>query len=44
MTAKKTPAERPRPDRDLARLEGIPNVGPAVAADLRQLGIALPIT
>ena len=28
--------------RDLARLEDIPNIGPAVAADLRQLGIALP--
>jgi hypothetical protein len=25
--------------RELARLEEIPNVGPAVAADLRQLGI-----
>jgi len=28
---------------NLARLEDIPNVGPAVAADLRQLGITLPI-
>jgi hypothetical protein len=28
--------------RQLARLEGIPNVGPAVAADLRLLGIAQP--
>jgi pathogenicity locus Cdd1 protein len=28
--------------RELARLEDIPNVGPAVAADLRQLGIAEP--
>jgi len=28
--------------RELARLEDIPNVGPAVAADLRQLGITLP--
>jgi hypothetical protein len=27
---------------DLTRLEEIPNVGPAVAADLRQLGIAHP--
>jgi len=27
---------------DLARLEDIPNVGPAVAADLRQLGVAQP--
>ena len=28
---------------NLAHLEDIPNVGPAVAADLRQLGITLPI-
>ena len=28
--------------RDIARLEGIPNVGPAVAADLRRLGITSP--
>jgi predicted GIY-YIG superfamily endonuclease len=28
--------------REVARLEDIPNVGPAVAADLRQLGIATP--
>lgn len=27
---------------ELARLEDIPNVGPAVAADLRQLGIGEP--
>jgi hypothetical protein len=27
---------------NLARLEDVPNVGPAVAADLRQLGIKLP--
>ena len=27
---------------DIARLEDIPNVGPAVAADLRQLGITTP--
>jgi hypothetical protein len=27
----------------LARLEDIPNVGPAMAADLRQLGITLPV-
>ena len=29
--------------RDVLRLEDIPNVGPAIAADLRQLGITLPI-
>jgi hypothetical protein len=28
--------------RDLTRLEKIPNVGPAIAADLRQLGITTP--
>ena len=29
-------------NRDVARLEDIPNVGPAIAADLRQLGITQP--
>ena len=28
--------------QDIARLEDIPNIGPAVAADLRQLGITTP--
>jgi hypothetical protein len=28
--------------RDIARLEAIPNVSPAVAADLRRLGITSP--
>jgi len=28
--------------QDVATLEEIPNVGPAVAADLRRLGITLP--
>ena len=28
--------------RELPRLEDIPNVGPAIAADLRQLGITMP--
>jgi predicted GIY-YIG superfamily endonuclease len=36
---KKKPAKKVR---EVARLEDIPNVGPAVAADLRQLGIATP--
>ena len=27
---------------DIARLEDIPNIGPAIAGDLRQLGIMLP--
>src|SRR5262245_39277712 len=29
--------------RDIARLDDIPNVGPAVGADLRQLGITSPV-
>jgi hypothetical protein len=29
--------------RDVARLEDIPNVGPSIAADLRQLGITAPV-
>jgi len=28
--------------REVVRLEDIPNVGPSIAADLRQLGIASP--
>ena len=28
--------------RELTRLEAIPNVGPAIAADFRRLGIKLP--
>src|ERR1700675_2921435 len=28
--------------RDFSRLEDIPNIGPAIAADLRQLGITTP--
>jgi hypothetical protein len=28
--------------RELARLEDIPNIGPAVAGDLRQVGITMP--
>jgi pathogenicity locus Cdd1 protein len=28
--------------KQLARLEDIPNIGPAIAADLRQLGITSP--
>ena len=40
---KKTSTTRPSTSRaDIARLEDIPNVGPAVAADLRRLGISLP--
>lgn len=36
---RKKPAKRVR---EIARLEDIPNIGPAVAADLRQLGITTP--
>jgi len=36
---KKTPAQKVR---QIAHLEDIPNIGPAVAADLRQLGITSP--
>src|SRR5438105_3519448 len=36
-----TPAP-PARRNDIARLEDIPNVGPAIAADLRQLGITSP--
>jgi hypothetical protein len=39
----KASTTRPSGSReDIARLEDIPNVGPAVAADLRQLGITTP--
>ena len=36
---KKKPA---RGNRDVSRLEDIPNVGPAIAADLRRMGITTP--
>jgi hypothetical protein len=40
---KKSSTSKPSASRDdIARLEDIPNVGPAVAADLRQLGIKSP--
>ncbi len=39
MQQRKKPA---RGVREVARLEDIPNVGPAIAADLRQLGITSP--
>ena len=38
MAAKPKPART----RELARLEDIPNVGPAIAADFRKLGITSP--
>jgi hypothetical protein len=41
---KPSPAGKPRPGnrREVARLEDVPNVGPATAADLRLLGVASP--
>src|SRR3954454_14411138 len=40
---RKSTTARPTSNRDeIAALEDIPNIGPAVAADLRQLGIMLP--
>ena len=40
---KQSSTTRPSGGReDIARLEDIPNVGPAIAADLRQLGITTP--
>jgi predicted flap endonuclease-1-like 5' DNA nuclease len=40
---RKSTIARPASDReDIARLEDIPNVGPAVAGDLRRLGITTP--
>lgn len=33
---------KPRTGRVLAQLQDIPNVGPAIAADLHQLGINVP--
>jgi|SRR6516165_2248642 hypothetical protein len=34
--------QRKTTSREVTRLEDIPNVGPAIAADLRQLGISQP--
>jgi hypothetical protein len=43
MMRKVSKGQRKSTDRrELARLEDIPNVGPAVAGDLRQLGIRSP--
>ena len=39
---KRKSSKRSSERRDVARLEDIPNVGPAVADDLRRLGIASP--
>jgi hypothetical protein len=42
MGTRGTPHPRAADRRDITRLEDIPNVGPAVAADLRRLGITSP--
>jgi hypothetical protein len=39
---RKTSTNRQSKSRDVARLEDIPNIGPAVASDLRKLGITMP--
>src|SRR5579862_7178425 len=41
-TSKPRIPEQPGANRDLARLEDIPNIGPAIAADLRLLGLRSP--
>ncbi len=42
MKRKARTTRRSNSRKEIARLEDIPNVGPAVAADLRQLGITTP--
>jgi hypothetical protein len=42
MKRKATTVRRSNSRKEIARLEDIPNVGPAVAANLRQLGITMP--
>ena len=39
---RRSATSRPSGRENIARLEDIPNVGPAVAADLRKLGITTP--
>ena len=39
---KKSSNTRPSSQEEIARLEDIPNVGPAIAADMRRLGITTP--
>jgi hypothetical protein len=39
---RKTSTDQSRSQREVARLEDIPNVGPAIAADLRRLAITSP--
>lgn len=42
MKRKVTPLRRSNSRKEIARLEDIPKVGPAIAGDLRQLGITTP--
>lgn len=42
MKRQSSTTQRKTAGRDVGRLEDIPNIGPAVAADLRQLGIMMP--
>ena len=39
---KRSSNTRPSSREEIARLEDIPNVGPAIAADMRRLGITTP--
>jgi Pathogenicity locus len=43
MKTRKSSSEKRRANRELARLEDIPNIGPSIAADLRRLGITSPL-
>jgi hypothetical protein len=42
MKRKSSTARPTRSREDIAHLEDIPNIGPSIAADLRQLGITTP--
>ena len=42
MKRKARTTRRSSSRKEIARLEDIPNIGPAIAADLRQLGITTP--
>ena len=42
MKRKATTVRRSNSRKEIVRLEDIPNIGPAIAADLRQLGITTP--
>ena len=42
VSSTRRPSEETSAGRNVARLEDIPNVGPAIATNLRQLGITTP--